>query len=302
MLTVQLLVNGLALGAAYALCALGFVLIVNATGAVNFAQGDMVMLGGFAAVLLSSWLPVPGIVLLPIVVLLAAMLGLVFSVLAYFPLRARPPVSVFISTIAVGIILQNAVIAAYGPEPRGGPPLLDASGFRIGGVVMSAQSIAIVLVAAALVVGQYLLFNRTRLGVELRATAQDRAMAEALGIRVNVMIALTFALATALAGGAGLLLANVYFVTPTDGGSYMLKAYVAATIGGWGSLPGAIAGALIIAVFEVLFPSLPLLIPALGPGWLFSQTSASVILYLTLLAILLVRPQGLFGEAAQRRA
>jgi branched-chain amino acid transport system permease protein len=91
-------------------------------------------------------------------------------------------------------------------------------------------------------------------------------------------------------------------VTPTDGGNYMLKAYVAATIGGWGSLPGAIAGALIIAVFEVLFPSLPLLIPALGPGWLFSQTSASVILYLALLAILLVRPQGLFGEAAQRRA
>jgi branched-chain amino acid transport system permease protein len=302
MLTVQLLVNGLALGAAYALCALGFVLIVNATGAVNFAQGDMVMLGGFAAVLLSSWLPVPGIVLLPAVVLLAAVLGLVFSALAYFPLRARPPVSVFISTIAVGIIMQNAATAVFGPEPRGGPPLLDAGGLRIGGVVMSAQSIAIVLVAGALVVGQYLLFNRTRLGVELRATAQDRAMAEALGIRVNVMIALTFALATALAGGAGLLLANVYFVTPTDGGNYMLKAYVAATIGGWGSLPGAIAGALIIAVFEVLFPSLPLLIPALGPGWLFSQTSASVILYLALLAILLVRPQGLFGEAAQRRA
>lgn len=302
MLTAQLLVNGLALGAAYALCALGFVMIVNATGAVNFAQGDMVMLGGFAAVLLSSWLPVPGIVLLPVIVLLAAALGLVFSALAYFPLRARPPVSVFISTIAVGIIVQNAVIAGAGPEPRGGPPLLDASVFHLGGVIVSAQSVAIILVAAALVAGQYLLFNRTRLGVELRATAQDRAMAEALGIRVNVMIALTFALATALAGGAGLLLANVYFVTPTDGANYMLKAYIAATVGGWGSLPGAVLGALIIAVFEVLFPSLPLLLPALGPAWLFSQTSASVILYLALLLILLLRPQGLFGEAVQRRA
>jgi branched-chain amino acid transport system permease protein len=149
-----------------------------------------------------------------------------------------------------------------------------------------------------------MLFNRTRLGIEMRATAQDRAMAEALGIRVNAMIALTFALATALAGGAGVLLANVFFVTPTDGGNYMLKAYIAATIGGWGSLPGAVLGALLIAVFEVLFPSLPLLLPGFdqAPAWLFSQTSATVVLYVALLVILLVRPQGLFGEAAQRRA
>jgi branched-chain amino acid transport system permease protein len=297
-------VNGLALGAAYALCALGFVLIVNATGAVNFAQGDMVMVGGLAAVLLASFLPVPGLVLLPLVILLTAALGLAFSAIAYFPLRARPPVSVFISTIAVGIILQSAATAGFGPEPRTGPPLLTGGTIRLGEVFLSVQSIAIVLVAAALFVGQHLLFNRTRLGIELRATAQDRAMAEALGIRVNAMVALTFALATALAGGAGLLLANVFFVTPTDGSNYMLKAYIAATIGGWGSIAGAVAGALLIAVFEVIFPSLPLLstVFARAPSWLFSQTSATVILYLALLAILAVRPQGLFGEAAQRRA
>jgi branched-chain amino acid transport system permease protein len=304
MLTLQLLVNGLALGAAYALCALGFALIVNATGAVNFAQGDMVMVGGLAAVLLSSFLPVPGLVLLPLVIVLTAALGLAFSVIAYFPLRARPPVSVFISTIAVGIILQNAATAGFGPEPRTGPPLLTAGTIRLGEVFLSVQSVAIVLVAAALFVAQHLLFSRTRLGNELRATAQDRAMAEALGIRVNAMIALTFALATALAGGAGLLLANVFFVTPTDGSNYMLKAYIAATIGGWGSIAGAVAGALLIAAFEVIFPSLPLLSTVFehAPSWLFSQTSATVILYLALLGILAVRPQGLFGEAAQRRA
>jgi branched-chain amino acid transport system permease protein len=304
MLTLQLLVNGIALGAAYALCALGFVLIVNATGAVNFAQGDMVMVGGLAAVALASILPVPGLVLLPLVVLLTAALGLLFSALAYFPLRSRPPVSVFISTIAVGIMLQNTAIAGFGPEPRTGPPLVGGGSLRFGGISLSTQSLAIILVAAALFAAQYVLFNRTRLGIELRATAQDRAMAEALGIPVNARIALTFALATALAGGAGLLLANAFFVTPTDGGNYMLKAYVAATIGGWGSLVGAILGALLIAVFEVLFPSLPLLLPGLerAPAWLFSQTSATVILYLALLAILMLRPQGLFGEAAQRRA
>ena len=302
MLTAQLLVNGVALGAAYALCALGFVLIVNATGAVNFAQGDMVMIGGLAAVALASILPVPGIVLLPLVVLLTAALGLVFSAVAYFPLRARPPVSVFISTIAVGIMLQNAANAGFGPEPRTGPPLLSGGTVRLGDIFVSVQSLAIIAVALILFAAQYVLFNRTRLGIALRATAQDRAMAEAVGIRVNAMIALTFALATALAGGAGLLLANAFFVTPTDGGNYMLKAYIAATIGGWGSLAGAILGALLIALFEVLYPSLPLLLPGLGPAWLFSQTAATVILYLALLAILLARPQGLFGEAAQRRA
>jgi branched-chain amino acid transport system permease protein len=304
MLTAQLLVNGVALGAAYALCALGFVLIVNATGAVNFAQGDMVMVGGVAAVGLASVLPLPGLVLMPLVLLLTAALGVLFSALAYFPLRARPPVSVFISTIAVGIMLQNTATVAFGPEPRTGPSLLGGGTVRLGGVFLSGQSLAIIVVAAVLFAAQYALFNRTRLGIELRAAAQDRAMAEALGIPVNARIALTFALATALAGGAGLLLANAYFVTPSDGGNYMLKAYIAATIGGWGSIAGAILGALLIAVFEVLFPSLPLLLPGLdaAPAWLFSQTTATVILYLVLLAILLVRPQGLFGEAAQRRA
>jgi branched-chain amino acid transport system permease protein len=304
MLTAQLLLNGIALGAAYALCALGFVLIVNATGAVNFAQGDMVMVGGVVAVGLASVLPLPGLVLMPMVLLLTAALGLLFSAVAYFPLRSRPPVSVFISTIAVGIVLQNTATATIGPEPRTGPSLLGGGTVHFGGVFLSAQSLAIIVVAVGLFAAQYVLFNRTRLGVELRATAQDRAMAEALGIPVNARIATTFALATALAGGAGLLLANAYFVTPTDGGNYMLKAYIAATIGGWGSIAGAIVGALLIAMFEVLFPSLPLLLPGFdaAPAWLFSQTTATVILYLALLAILLVRPQGLFGEAAQRRA
>jgi branched-chain amino acid transport system permease protein len=304
MLTVQLLLNGLALGAAYALCALGFVLILNATGAVNFAQGDMVMAGGFAAIALATIWPVPGVALLPAVVLLTAVLGLILSVVAYFPLKSRPPVAVFISTIAVGIILQNTANVVFGPEPRAAPPLFGGGTLRLGGIVIGGQSLAIIAVAAALIVAQHLVFARTQLGRHMRATAQDRDMAEALGVRVNAMIALTFALATALAGAAGLLLANVFFVTPTDGSNYILKAYIAATIGGWGRIAGAILGAMLIAIFEVIFPALPLLIPALpaSVAWLFSQTSAAIVLYLALLAILFWRPQGLLGEAAQRRA
>src|SRR5438552_2304893 len=180
--TLQLLVNGAALGSAYALVALGFVLVLNATGAVNFAQGDMVMAGGYAAVALAGWLPVPGIVLLPLVLALMAALGIGFSALAYFPLRRRPPAAVFIRPIAVGIILQNAVNLAFGAAPRAAPPLLGDGTVALGGFAVTAQSLAIMAVAAVLVAGQYLLLGKTRLGRMLRATAQDREMAEIVGV------------------------------------------------------------------------------------------------------------------------
>ena len=303
----QTLVNALALGSAYALLALGFVLIVNATSAVNFTQGDMVMAGGYLAIAIASVLQVPGIVLLPLVVALMIVLGLLFSLAAYFPLKSRPPVSVFISTIALGIVFQNTANALFGAAPRAAPPLLGGGQLQLGSVTIPEQSVAVVVIAAALILGQYWLFARTSLGRQLRATAQDRGMAEALGVRVNWMIAFTFGLAAALAGAAGLLLANTFFVSPTDGTNYIIKAYIAVTIGGWGSLHGAVAGAMLIALFEVLYPSLPILLPfvdrsAPAMQTLFSQTTATIILYLAVLAILFFRPQGLYGEVVQRRA
>jgi branched-chain amino acid transport system permease protein len=290
MILAQLLVNGVALGAAYALVALGFVLVLNATGAVNFAQGDMVMAGGFLAVALAGLIPAPGFVLLPLVMALMALLGLAVSLTAYLPLRNRPPVSVFISTIAVGIILQNGATVLFGPEPKAAPPLFGGGTFALAGLQVPEQSLAVTGTAALLIAGQYWLFSHTQLGRRLRATAQDPDMARACGIPVATMIALTFALGAALAGAAGLLLSNQFFVTPTAGGGLILKAYIAVTIGGWGSLAGAVAGALLIAIFETVI------------SYSLSYTAATAALYLALLAILAVRPQGLFGEAARRRS
>ena len=299
----QVLVNGLALGAAYALLALGFVLVVNATGAVNFAHGELVMAGGLLAVALASLWPVPGFALLPLLMIGMAVIGVLIALAAYFPLKDRPHVSVFISTIAVGIMLQNAANAVFGPEPRTGPALLGGGLLELGPVVLSVQALAVITVAAILVAAQHALFQRTRVGRRLRATAQDRETAEALGINVNGVIAGTFALAAAHAGAAGLLLSNTFFVTPVDGNNYILKAYIAVVIGGWGSIPGALAGAMLIALFEVVWPSLPLLIPPLaGLSGVFSQTTAAILVYVAVLFILVVRPQGLFGEAIQRRA
>lgn len=300
----QLLLNALALGASYALLALGFVLILNATSAVNFAQGDLVMCGGYVAIALFTWLQWPGIYLLPFIVLVMMAVGVLASILAYFPLKSRPPVSVFISTIALGIVLQNSANAIAGPEPQKGPPLFGEGQWHLAGIVMSQQALSIIAVAIVLIAAQHLLLNHTGIGRRLRATAQDRQMAEAVGIRVNRMIALTFAIGSGLAGAAGLMLSNTFFVSPTDGSNYILKAYIAVTIGGWGNLYGALCGALIIALFEVLYPSLPLIVPVLdklAPS-LFTQTMSSIVLYLGLLAIMFFRPQGLFGEKVQKRA
>jgi branched-chain amino acid transport system permease protein len=290
MALLQLLLNGLSLGAAYALVALGFVLVLNATGAVNFAQGDLVMAGGLLSAALADRIAAPGIVLLPLVMGLMAGLGLLLSLAAYLPLRRRPPVTVFISTIAVGIMLQNGATVLSGPEPRTAPPLFGGRTLDLGGLLISEQALAILGVAGLLIAGLHVLFTRTQLGRRLRATAQDPDMARACGIPVTAMILLTFALGAALAGAAGLLLANRFFVTPTEGGNLILKAYIAVTIGGWGSLPGAVVGALLIALFEI------------GVSAWLSHTVAAAALYGALLVILVLRPQGLFGEAIRFRA
>ncbi|MCP4328874.1 MAG: branched-chain amino acid ABC transporter permease [Alphaproteobacteria bacterium] len=290
MTLLQLVINGAALGAAYALVALGFVLILNATNAVNFAQGDLVVAGGFVAVALAGFLPVPGILLLPLVLILTFVLGLAFSLLAYFPLRDRPPVAVFISTIALGIVFQNGFNAGFGPDPRATPPLFAGGFWQLDGLTIEKQGAAIVVTAAVLIVAQHLVFTRTQFGRRLRATAQDRDMARALGVRVTWMIALTFGWAAALAGTAGLLLSNKFFVTPTDGTAYMILAYIAVTIGGWGRIAGAVAGAVLIAVFEVVVSAY------------LSYTVAIAALYGAVLLVLFFRPQGLFGDVIQRRA
>ncbi|HVG81825.1 MAG TPA: branched-chain amino acid ABC transporter permease [Methylomirabilota bacterium] len=286
----QLLISGLALGAAYALVALGFVLVLNASRAVNFAHGDLVAAGGFATVALATLLPVPAILLLPAVLIVMAAVGLAIAALAYFPLSRRPPAALFVSTIAVGLIIRNGLDALFGAAPRAGPPLLGAGLVEIGPAVASRQSIAIIVAAALLIALLWVLLARTRMGKRLRASAEDPEMARALGVPVARMVAFAFALAAALAGAAGLLLANQFFVTPEDGGALMLKAYVAAALGGWGRLAGAVAGALAIAFFEV------------GVASLLSYPVAEALLYASALAILALRPQGLFPEHAGQRA
>ena len=184
MTLLQLAINGVALGAAYALIALGFVFIVNATGAVNFAHGDLVMAGGYVAVGLGAMAPLPMIILLPLVAAIMFVLGVVVSLVAYFPLMNRPPSTVFISTLLCGIVLQNLFLVLFGPQAHAAPPLIKSGILHAGTIEISIQALGTLVVAGALIALQYLIFAHTQIGRKLRATAQDRQMAQAIGIRV----------------------------------------------------------------------------------------------------------------------
>jgi branched-chain amino acid transport system permease protein len=289
MAILQLIINGIALGALYALVTLGFVFVINATGAVNFAQGELVMAGGYAAVALQPVILAGPLILVAVAVIMF-FVGLALALVAYFPLMRRPPATVFISTLLCGIFLQSLFVVVFGPEARAGPPLFSSSLVRLGPIEISQQSAGIVLVAAILILLQFVVFSRTQIGRKLRATTQDREMAQAIGIPALRMIAITFGIGASLAGVAGALLANQYFVWPTGGITLTVIAYMAVVIGGWGNIPGAVIGAMLIALFQVVVASF------------VSYTAATILLYLVVLWVFIVRPQGLFGEHARRRA
>jgi len=275
---------------AYALVALGFVLALNAVGAVNFAHGDLVVLGGAVAVAGGAWLGLPGMVLLPLVAAALALAGVVAARVAITPLAARPPEATFVATIALAAIIEQGLTVEMGTAPRTAPALAGSGSFVLAGVALGRQPIAIIALGSALVLATWFLLERTQTGRRMRAVSADRHMARAVGIPVGRYVLLSLALAGALAGVAGLLLGHQFLVAPTQGAGYMLKAYIAVALGGWGSVPGALLGALGIGVFETFVSA------AFGDAW------ASAALYLSVLVVLAVRPQGLFGEPAGRRA
>jgi branched-chain amino acid transport system permease protein len=289
MAIVQLFINGLALGALYALVTLGFVFVINATGAVNFAQGELVMAGGYAAMVLQSFIGAGPLIILAVAVIMF-FVGIALALVAYFPLMRRPPATVFISTLLCGIFMQNLFVVAFGPEAKAGPPLTSSAVLHLGPIEISQQAAGIMIVSALLVALQFLVFSRTQIGRKLRATTQDREMAQAVGIPALRMIAITFGVGASLAGVAGALLANQYFVWPTGGVTLTVFAYMAVVIGGWGSIPGAVLGAMMIALFQVVVASF------------VSYTAAAILLYVAGLCVFILRPQGLLGERVQRRA
>ncbi len=289
-IALQLLFTGLGVGSIYALVALGFVLIYRATNAVNFAQGDFAMLGAFSMVVLSIDLGVPYGLGILITIVAMVLIGALFNLGVYYPLRHRSFLPVIISTIGASILLENGVLATYGPRPQSLPGVFASQGFSLGSVFFDSQYLVILAVSLVMFVLQYLLFERTLIGKKMQATSQDKEMASLLGIPVALMIMLTFVYSATLGGIAGILVAPILFVSVSMGSTIALKAFAASIIGGFGNVMGAIVGGLTLGVVETF-----------GAAYI-SVPYKDAFAFLVLFVFLLFRPQGMFGEKISEKA
>ena len=281
---VQLLLNGLAMGAIYALVALGFVVIANAVNVVNFAQGENVMLGAYVAAWLTLTLHLPLLAAYIISIALLAVYGYVFQKAAYYPLRKKPFITVVVSTIGVSLFLKNIARIIWGPQPIFFPGPFGDKTVQVGSIFVNPQNLVILGVTTCLVIFQYFFFSKTALGRKMQATAQDQEAASLMGVKVSRMITLTFIYSSALAAAAGVLLAPIFFVSADMGGSLGLKAFSASIIGGFGSVPGAIVGGLFLGVLEIFCATY------------ISSLYKDVFAFVVLILILVFMPRGLFGE------
>jgi branched-chain amino acid transport system permease protein len=296
---VQELVNGLTTGALYALVALGFSMVYGVLKLLNFAHGDLYMIGAFIGYFVIQWfggpsaltIPVPLLVLIMLVLaaVLVGGLGVAIERFAYRPLRDAPRIAPLITAIGISFLLENSALLLFGGQTRvyNTPDFISLkSGISIGPVTIGDVQIMVLVLGAVLMAGLQLLVNRTKLGRRMRAVAADREAAEMLGINVNMTIAVTFFLGSALAGVAGVM-AGLMFnqVTNLIGFIVGLKAFTAAVVGGIGSIPGAMLGGLLIGVAESFIT-----------GYI-SSTYTNLIVFGILIAVMLLRPSGLLGRA-----
>lgn len=278
------------MGSIYALVALGFVLIFNAVNVVNFAQGEFAMVPAFVTVWLMSSLNIPFALTCVIAVIFMGVFGIVFQRIAYYPLRHRSFLPVVISTIGVGIFLKNGAQIIFGAEPLSMPRPTSATALKMLGVFVDPQYVVVILCTLALLGFQYFFFEKTMLGKKMLATAQDKEMARLLGIPVAKMIAVTFAYSSILGAAAGILVGPIFFVTKDMGAMLGLKAFCSAILGGFGSVPGAITGGIFLGVIEVF------------ASYYISSAYRDAFAFIILILVLLLRPQGFFGEKIAEKA
>lgn len=284
----QLLAGAVAMGFIYGLCALGIVLIYKSAGVVNFAQGSLVMVGAYLAYTYLVDLHLPMLLTILATILTMALIGIIFQRLAYWPLRHTDVINVVISTIGVGVFLNNGVYVPWGKAPLQFPELMPGNPVTIFGAVVPLQNITIIVVTILLLILQTLFFNRTWLGKQMQAVAQNQNTAALMGIRVPLMIALTFAYSTALGSVAGIFMAPLFYVSPNIA-SVLSKAFAATVVGGFGSIPGAIVGGMFVGLAETFGAFF--LSSAYRDAWAFAL----------LIAFLLIRPQGIFGESVAEK-
>lgn len=286
----QQLINGLALGAIYALIALGYTMVYGVLRFINFAHSDVFMVGAFAGYYLARFVPEAsiggGLLALLGAMAICALLGVVIEKLAYRPLRGRSTLTVLITAIGVSLFLQNAGQRVFGANPKSFPALFPLHYYQLGGgLVLSSAQITVFVVTLALLFALRHIVMSTRIGTAMRALSFNPTAASLVGINNDLVISFTFALGSALAAAGGILYASNYpSIDPLMGTLPGLKAFVAAVLGGIGNIPGAAAGGVVLGLVETL-------VVALG-----GSTYRDAVAFGVLILILLFRPTGLLGK------
>lgn len=286
----QVLASGLTNGCVYALVTLGFVLIYAGSGAVNFAQGEIVVIGGILVAWLSSAYSLPFWLALGIAVVAVSIFGWALYRVAFHPLRHHPVDATFVSTIGMTVGLENLALALWGPDPQTVESGASLRAVHVAGATLSPPALVVFAVTLVVLVAFYLLMMRSRVGRGLRATAEDPEMAELVGVDTPRSIALLFMLGCGLAALAGGVFAPFVFLTVDQGNHFILMCFVAAVVGGFGSPTGAVVGALIVGVAQALV------------GVYLTSTYQDAVIFAAIIALLYFRPQGIFGERVAVKA
>ncbi len=289
-MVIQQLVNGLALGSVYALIALGYTMVYGIIRLINFAHGDIFMLGAYYGYFAITMFNVPFALALPLTMVLAALTGMAVERLAYKPLRQAPRIASLITAIGVSLLLQNLGLKFFEARPRPYPRIMRTVVWDLGGVVVSNVQLIMLALAVALMVLISLIVYRTKIGNAMRAVSFDKDAARLMGIDADMVISVTFALGSALAAAGGMLVGFYYNrISPTMGSMYGLKAFVAAVVGGIGIVPGAMLGGLIMGIAEVFVTAF------------VSSMLKDAIAFAILIVILLFKPAGLLGRAVREK-
>ncbi|MBQ3105006.1 MAG: branched-chain amino acid ABC transporter permease [Lachnospiraceae bacterium] len=280
------LISGISLGSIYAIIALGYTMVYGIAKMLNFAHGDVIMVGGYISFCVVTYLGLPGWLSVVVAMLVCTALGILIEGLAYKPLRQAPSLAVLITAIGVSYFLQNSALLIWGASPKVYTPIVSGQIEMFGGSLkISWVTVVTVVICFIIAVGLTSFISKSRMGKAMRACSEDKGAAQLMGINVNRTISTTFAIGSALAAVAGVLLCSFSpSLMPTTGSMPGIKAFTAAVFGGIGSIPGAFLGGILLGIIE-----------SLAKAYISTQLS-NAILFAVLIIVLLVRPAGLLGK------
>ena len=285
------LINGLSLGSIYAIIALGYTMVYGIAKMLNFAHGDVIMVGAYIAFCGLQYWGLPPLAAFVAAMAVCTILGITIEGLAYRPLRKAPSLAVLITAIGMSYLLQNTALMIWGANPKSFPrTFINSTSLRLGTLSISSATLITILANIAIMIILTLFTAKTKMGKAMRCVSEDRGAAELMGINVNRTISVTFAIGSALAAIAGVLLCSSYpILQPTTGSMPGIKAFTAAVFGGIGSIPGAMLGGVLLGVIEIF-----------GKAYISTELGDAIV-FAVLIVVLLVKPSGLLGKPVREK-